>query len=279
VDPDTLSNAVVRCYQLGRRLYRLAGRDPAFWRGLARNDAAAAYREWVQIPLAQLHADLEALGALARPAGLVAGLDPDLQAALEVFARHPGTSPASLGKNQATSAHQVALDFARDVHSHTHTADLASQQLPFGERFQHVVAVLLREVGEIADSELQRIGVEQEQERIALLRRSPLQLPPATSAVCITSLGDRRYRVGDAPPVRVTFCEDVVLQAFLNKSPLTKPELADVSGYDPETVVRTLRSLRGTRRRSAKYDALFAPFIRLPGRAHAGGYHVEIGKG
>jgi hypothetical protein len=87
------------------------------------------------------------------------------------------------------------------------------------------------------------------------------------TADCIESLGERRYRVGDQVCV-LTLNEDLVLQAFLHATGQshTKPTLADMTQLDESVCVRVLRELRGSRNRSPKYDSLFTPFIKLPGK-------------
>jgi hypothetical protein len=93
----------------------------------------------------------------------------------------------------------------------------------------------------------------------------------------IVSLGGGRYRVGRFDPIKVTQREDWVLTAFVRKSPLTKGELADlIAEIEPEDAVGVLRSLKGTKKRVAKYNGLFANAIRLPGKRGAGGYHVNV---
>jgi hypothetical protein len=92
----------------------------------------------------------------------------------------------------------------------------------------------------------------------------------------IIALGEQRYCVAGHDPVKVNEREDVLFQSFLRKTPLSKPELADATGMQGEDAVTVLRSLKGTNRRSPKYNGIFAPAIRLPGRRGAGSYHVSI---
>lgn len=89
--------------------------------------------------------------------------------------------------------------------------------------------------------------------------------------------GGQSYAVDGREAKRVTDREHNVLQTFLRRSPLEKSEL-DSSGYDPDTVLTILRSLKGTKRRPAKYDAMFADCITFPGARSRGGYRVRIRK-
>jgi hypothetical protein len=97
----------------------------------------------------------------------------------------------------------------------------------------------------------------------------------AAQAECIIALGDQCYRVGDSDPVRVTYREDLILQAFLRRSPLSKSALAS-SSIDAEAAVTILRLLKGTSQRPPKYNGIFAPCITMAKKPRAGGYHVRI---
>jgi hypothetical protein len=99
---------------------------------------------------------------------------------------------------------------------------------------------------------------------------------PAQAGVVIVSLGGHRYRVAGGPTVLVTHREDTVLEAFIGRENLDKPTLATLSGYDGEMATAVLRSLRGTRRRPAKYGGMFSAAITTPGRRGAGSYRVCI---
>jgi hypothetical protein len=93
----------------------------------------------------------------------------------------------------------------------------------------------------------------------------------------ITSLGHKRYSVPGHTPVKVGPRENEVLQAFLlGRTPLSKKELGNYSGLDEASAVTVLRSLKGTQKRKPKYHGMFSPYISMPGKAFAGGYHVSI---
>jgi hypothetical protein len=95
---------------------------------------------------------------------------------------------------------------------------------------------------------------------------------------CILWLGDRRYTVGNHPPVTVAETEHRVLQAFLGNPPKTPPvpsmdrkNLWTWSGLPQENAAPTvLRNL------CKKHGGIFAPAIRLPGGRGKGGYTVTI---
>jgi hypothetical protein len=97
-----------------------------------------------------------------------------------------------------------------------------------------------------------------------------------TPDTCIVSLGSLAYRIGDHPPVTVSDREDTLLQAFLDSPTMNKPQLAERTGLGAEVAVGLLRGLRGTGKRKAKYEGIFAPAIRMPGGKGQGGYHVNI---
>jgi hypothetical protein len=86
----------------------------------------------------------------------------------------------------------------------------------------------------------------------------------------IISLGERKYRIGNLPPVVVTDREDAVLQSFLENPSQDGVQLEEKSGYERHVAVRVLRSL------ITKYGGRFAPAItRARGRGK-GGYHVNF---
>jgi hypothetical protein len=112
-------------------------------------------------------------------------------------------------------------------------------------------------------------------EWLVLLEEARSVLSTVERTDSIISHGERTYSVPGRDPIKLTEGQDTVLQMFLRRSPRSKPELDDC-GYPVEYALKLLRSLKGTDEHTAKYDGRFAPYIIMPGRANAGGYHVRI---
>jgi hypothetical protein len=101
--------------------------------------------------------------------------------------------------------------------------------------------------------------------------------PPSNSPGYIESLGNYRYRVGNET-INAEQGEDEVLQAFLQATgnSLTKKQLGTAAKRDEGDCLRILRKLAGRANLPAKYDGLFAQFIKFPGGRGRGGYQVQI---
>jgi hypothetical protein len=114
------------------------------------------------------------------------------------------------------------------------------------------------------------------------LERDEIECPPAISSplpvpaladerttVEAVYLGDRRYRVGNAPAIVLTESEDFVLRSLIDLGGAAdKPKLMEQTGKDD--CHRVLAKIR------QKYDQVLAPFVSTPGRRGAGGYTTTI---
>src|SRR5206468_3813263 len=90
--------------------------------------------------------------------------------------------------------------------------------------------------------------------------------PPDKS--CIVSLGNGQYQIGDHMPVVVSYNEDLLLQAFLERGAMTRSALDNL--IPGEHGAKCLKKL------AEKHEGRFAPAIHLPGKKGAGGYRVAI---
>jgi hypothetical protein len=93
--------------------------------------------------------------------------------------------------------------------------------------------------------------------------------PERPRADAIELVNDGLYRVG-GETFRVDEAADDVLQAFVDRPAMSKPELIEASGR--ANAARILRRLATP----TAYGGKFAPFIHLPDRPNAGGFRVAI---
>ncbi len=84
----------------------------------------------------------------------------------------------------------------------------------------------------------------------------------------IRYLGEKAYSIGSSAPITVTYPEHAILQEFIATPSLDTEQLQTKAGN--ERAPRILGQL------TKKYNAIFAPAIRLPGGKGKGGYHVSI---
>jgi hypothetical protein len=104
----------------------------------------------------------------------------------------------------------------------------------------------------------------------AVGRVNQLEAPPEIDR-CIVSLGDRAYQIGSHSPQLVSEREENVLVAFLDtKRPLDLNQLSKATGLDPEMAGRVIRRL------CEKYQGMFQPAIRRPGKKGQGGYWIAV---
>ena len=98
--------------------------------------------------------------------------------------------------------------------------------------------------------------------------RQSESLPPSDGAPTIRYLGEKAYSIGSSLPVTVTDAEHAILQEFIATPTMDTDLLQSKAGNN--------RAPRILGQLTKKYNAVFSPAIRLPGRKGKGGYHVFI---
>lgn len=96
----------------------------------------------------------------------------------------------------------------------------------------------------------------------------PDEEPPPRNRPPVWYHGGQGYSL-DGDPIALTEEEHKVLKAFAaNPTAMTKPELAEAA--DVENVPRVLADL------TKRYNGVFGPAIRRPGRKGQGGYFIRV---
>ena len=274
VGAEVLSQAIDRCYVAAWNLYHLAKLTPKYWKRLSPSEAVLALRHFLAKPRAELQRTIGAVEALTQPSGFAAELEPQLRAeAMEVFkpfwpAFFPLESlmtPFSRGRATATtlgvlveeSAHLLAWTFALAVavcslpptrmpESIRQNVKMRVRQRlrgwpsdrPQGAllRALRIRELLRRELGDIADGDLERVRIELKLEREAATEPGAGKAGGAAPALRLEVKGEAVLL--DGQPVRLDLTPEAAEEARRYLTALIEHAPAWVSGPEIESGIR-----------------------------------------
>jgi hypothetical protein len=104
---------------------------------------------------------------------------------------------------------------------------------------------------------------------VEMADRVPVNHEASANPATIFWYGEKKYGLGNAPPMVVTEREDAVLTAFLDHTSMGYQDLVKRASDGARGVLRDLKT---------KYEGMFASAITLPGAKGNGGYRVNIRK-